>query len=67
VAPKVGSGRVCVWRESGVRRSVFMLVRLAGIWLQSPLRCFPFNLPLKKFHKFCTFNAICKDNAAYYC
>jgi hypothetical protein len=33
VAPVVGSGGVCVWRESGVRRSV---VRLAGTRLQSP-------------------------------
>jgi hypothetical protein len=29
----VGSGGVCVWRESGVRRSV-LLVRLDGIWLR---------------------------------
>jgi hypothetical protein len=33
VALMVGSVGVCVWRESGVGRSGFVLVRLAGIWL----------------------------------
>jgi hypothetical protein len=42
VAPMVVSGGVCVLRESGVCSQAvgFLLVRLAGIWLQSPRRCF---------------------------
>jgi hypothetical protein len=45
----------------------FMLVRLARIWLQSPLDVITFDLVEKKFYKFCTFNAICKDNFAINC
>jgi hypothetical protein len=46
----------------------FVLVRLAGIWLQSPWRCFHiWFTSIKKFYKFCTYNAICKDNAAINC
>jgi hypothetical protein len=38
VAPMVESDGVCVWQEFGVRSQAvgFVLVRLAGIWLQSP-------------------------------
>lgn len=34
----VGSGGICVWRESGMSSGAvgFMLMLLAGIWLQSP-------------------------------
>jgi hypothetical protein len=34
----VGSGGICVWRESGMCSGAvgFMLMFLAGIWLQSP-------------------------------
>jgi hypothetical protein len=40
LTPMVGSGGVCVWRESGVGSQAvsFVLVSLAGIWLQSPIR-----------------------------
>jgi hypothetical protein len=41
-----------------------MLLHLAGIWLK--FREDVFNLIwfiVKKFYKFCIFNAICKDNA----
>jgi hypothetical protein len=70
VAPMVGSGGVCIWREYGVWTMAvgFVLVRLAGIWLQSPWRCFHVLIYcIKTFHKCCTFNAICKDNAAINC
>jgi hypothetical protein len=40
----------------------FVLVRLAGIWLQSPFSHLIYFI--KKFYKFRTFNAICKDNSA---
>jgi hypothetical protein len=30
-------------------------------------RCFHVQFSSKKFNKFCTFNAICKDNAAINC
>jgi hypothetical protein len=60
VAPVVGSSVVCVWRESGVRRSVLCWC----VWQESGLsRCedvFTFNL----FYKFSTFNSICKDKDA---
>jgi hypothetical protein len=36
VVPMVGPGGVCIWREPGVWNHGFVLVRLAGIWLQSP-------------------------------
>jgi hypothetical protein len=38
----VGSGGVCVWRECGgwSQAISFVLVRLVGIWLQSPRRLF---------------------------
>jgi hypothetical protein len=52
VVPVVGSGGDCVWRESGVRRSVLCWC----IW-QEPVTCY----------KFCTFSATCKDNAAINC
>jgi hypothetical protein len=36
VVPMVGSCGVYLWRESGVySQEMFLLVRLAGIWLQS--------------------------------
>jgi hypothetical protein len=42
----------------------FVLVRLAGIGLQSALTTFSHRICfLKKSYKFCTFSAICKDNA----
>jgi hypothetical protein len=61
-----------VWRSprlAGVRSQAvgFVLVRLAGIWRQSPWRCFQIIYFTKKFYKFCTFNAIRKDNAAINC
>jgi hypothetical protein len=47
----------------------FVLLRLAGIWLESPLRFFFSHLMRfrKKFYNFFTFSAICKDNAAVNC
>jgi hypothetical protein len=48
VANMVGSGGVCVWQESGFSRCEDV---------------FAFNF-IKNVYKFCTFNAISKDNAA---
>jgi hypothetical protein len=36
VAPVVVSGRECVWWVSRVRRSFFVLVYLAEMWLKLP-------------------------------
>jgi hypothetical protein len=52
VVPMVLSGRICVWRESGVKLSVCV-----GIF-------FAINFLKKKFYKLFTFSAIYKDNAA---
>jgi hypothetical protein len=66
VAPMVGSGGVCVWRESGVRRSVLCWC----VWQESGFSrredVFTFNL-LHKEIGFCTLIAICKDNSAINC
>jgi hypothetical protein len=55
----MGSGGVCFWQESGVWRSVLCWC----VWQESGFSrredVFTFNLIYK-----CTFNAICKDNAA---
>jgi hypothetical protein len=51
---------VGVWRQ-GVG---FVLVRLARIWLSRREDSIIFNILKKTYYKFCTFNAICKDNAA---
>jgi hypothetical protein len=63
----VGYGRVCIWQESGVRE----LVLCWCIWQKSGFSChdevFTINLLYKEicmFCKFCTFHAICEDNAA---
>jgi hypothetical protein len=62
-----------VWRSlslAGVwsQAAGFVLVHLAGIWLQSPWRFFSHLIDfIKKFYKCCIFNAICKDNAAINC
>jgi hypothetical protein len=67
VAPMVGSGEVCFWLESGVRRSVLCWC----VWQESGFSrredVFTFNLLKNKLYKLCTFNAICKDNAAINC
>jgi hypothetical protein len=56
VAPMVGAGGVCVWRECGVRRSVLCWC----VWQESGFSrredVFAFILLYKKFYKFCTFN-----------
>jgi hypothetical protein len=41
-------GGVCAWRGLRGQTVGFVLVRLAGIWLQSPWRCFTLNLLYKK-------------------
>jgi hypothetical protein len=67
VTPVVGSGGVCVWRESGVRRSVLCGAfgwNLASVAVKMFSRLIYF---MKKFYKCCTLNAICKDNAAVNC
>jgi hypothetical protein len=50
--------------ESGVRR----LVLCWRVWQECGFSrsedVFTFNLVLKTFYKLCTFDAICKDNAA---
>jgi hypothetical protein len=52
-----------IWK-SGVRRSVLC----CHVWQESGVSrhedLFSFNYIIKKFYKYCTFNAICKDNAA---
>jgi hypothetical protein len=46
----------------------FALVRLVGIWPQVTVKMFlHFIYYFMKCYKFCTFNAICKDNAAINC
>jgi hypothetical protein len=64
VAAMVGSGGVCVWQESGVRRSVLCWC----VWQESGLSrredVFTLNLLKINIYKFCTFNVIFVDNAA---
>jgi hypothetical protein len=52
VAPVVGSGGACVWQESGFSRREDVFTLIYFV---------------KKCYKFCTSNAICKDNAAIKC
>jgi hypothetical protein len=63
-APMVGYGGVCFWRESGVRRSVLCWC----VWQESGFSrsedVFIKIYFIKRFYKFCTFNAICKDDSA---
>jgi hypothetical protein len=63
----VGSGGDRVWWESGVRESVLCWC----IWQESDFsyckNVFTFIHFIKKFYKFCTFNTICKDDAAINC
>jgi hypothetical protein len=62
----VGSGRVWVSRKSGVRRSVLCWC----LWQEpgfSHREDITFNLLYKETQRLCTFNAICKDNAAMNC
>jgi hypothetical protein len=49
--------------ESGVRRSVLCWCVWQESGFSSREDIFTFNLLFKTFYKFCTFNAICKDNA----
>jgi hypothetical protein len=67
VAPMVGSGGICDWWESGIRR----LVLCRCVWQESGFSrredVFTFNLLLKKFYKCCTLSVIYKDNAAINC
>jgi hypothetical protein len=65
MASVVGSGGVCVQRESGFCSQAvgFVLVCLAVT-----VKMFPHLIHvIKTFYKFCTFYAICKDNAAINC
>jgi hypothetical protein len=64
LAPVVRSGAVRVWRQSGVRRLVILLMRLTRIWFQPPWRCFVTIYFTKRFYKPCSFKTICKDNVA---
>jgi hypothetical protein len=62
VAPVVVSGGVCLWRESGGR---FCVGAFGRNLVSFAVKIFPHLIYfIKKFYKFCTFNAICKDNAA---
>jgi hypothetical protein len=45
----------------------FVFVRLAGIWLVTVKMFSHLFYVIKKFYKFCTFIAICKDNTAINC
>jgi hypothetical protein len=67
VVPVLGSGGVCAWRESGVRRSGLCLC----VWQESGFSrlkmCSHLIYFINKFYKCCTFNAICKDNATINC
>jgi hypothetical protein len=65
VAPAVGSGGVCVLCELGGRFCVGAFGRnLASVAVKMFLHEI---YVVKKFYKFCTFNAICKVNAAINC
>jgi hypothetical protein len=55
----VGSGGVCVLQESGVRFCAGTFGRNLGFSRREDV--------FTHFYKFCTFNAICKDNAAISC
>jgi hypothetical protein len=60
-----GSDEICVWWESGGRRSV-------SCWCGRQASCFSrcedvFKLNLVKKYKLCSLNAMCKDNAAINC
>jgi hypothetical protein len=63
----VGSGGVCFWRESGVKRSVCVDAfgrNLDSVAVKKFLHLIYF---INRFYKCCTFNAICKDNASRGC
>jgi hypothetical protein len=65
LAPVVGFGGVCFWRECGVSRSVLCWLRnLASVAMKMFSHWVRF---VKKFCGFGTFTAICKDNAAINC
>jgi hypothetical protein len=67
LAPVVGSGGVYTWRESWVRRSIFVG---RHVWQKSGFSrrdVFYFLCFIKTFRKFCTLNAIFKYNAAIKC
>jgi hypothetical protein len=63
----VEPGGVCVWQESGVRRSVLCWC----VWQESGFsrheEIFTFNLLLKRCYKCCAFSAICKAIVAINC
>jgi hypothetical protein len=63
MAPVVGSGGVCVWRESRVRR----LVLCWCVWQESGFSrhedVFTIYF-INTCYKFCNYNTIFKDNAA---
>jgi hypothetical protein len=66
--PELKTRLWCFWRESGVWRSVLCWC----VWQESGFsrheNVFTFNLVKNDiFYNFCTFNAICKDNAAINC
>jgi hypothetical protein len=48
----VGSGRDCIWQESGFNNSEDV---------------FRYNLMIRECYKCCTINKICKDNAVVTC
>jgi hypothetical protein len=71
----------CKRGDDGANGGVWRSLRLAGVCSQFCVSAFGRNLPsvavkmfshliyffFKKFYKFCTFSAICKDNAAINC
>jgi hypothetical protein len=59
----VGSGGICVRRESGVRRSVLCWC----VWQEPGFSRREDVFTFYALHGFCTFNVICKDNAAINC
>jgi hypothetical protein len=66
--PMVGSGRVCMWWEYGVRRSVlcwcFFFRNLASVAMMLFSHLIYF---IKKCYKICSLNTICKNNVAVNC
>jgi hypothetical protein len=66
VALAVGCGGVCVYRGSGVRRSVLCWF---GRNLDSvAVKTFSHEIYLLRyFYEFCVFNVICKDNITINC
>jgi hypothetical protein len=63
----VGSGGVCVLRESGVRRPVLCWCVWQEFGFNRREGVFTLVYFINKFYKCCTLNAVCVDNATIDC